>query len=127
MQQTSQKNVVVVDDCEHIREHIKELVDSVSTCTVSADACNGEEAVQLITSTKPNIVILDINMPKKSGIEVLKEIKHFIKDIYIIVISNYPESAYKNKCLELGANYYLDKTKDFEKLKSTLTEISLAS
>jgi len=114
------KKVIIADDYKLIRERVKELLSSVSTCKVLAEASNGKEAVELISSLKPDVVILDIKMPDMTGIEVLQAVQELLHDMTVIIFSNYSSLQYQSKCIELGADHYLDKTKDFERLKSIL-------
>jgi len=114
------KQVIIVDDYKLIRERVKDLLSSLSSCKVLAEAANGLEAIELISSLKPDVVILDIKMPDMTGIEVLQAVEDMLHDMTIIIFSNYSSSQYQSKCIELGADHYLDKTKDFEKLKSIL-------
>jgi DNA-binding response OmpR family regulator len=90
-------------------------------------AKDGEEAIAKIKSSKPDLIILDIVMPKKSGIEVIEEIKNDpeTKDIPIIVISNLGQDNDVQKALDLGANDYLIKAQisfddAFSKVKALL-------
>lgn len=120
MKKITRKSVVVVDDCLQIQEKIIELINAVQYCSVNGVASNADDAIKLINANKPDFVILDIGMPGKSGFAVLQELQNLIPEICFIVFSNYYSPQYIKKCKELGAEYYLDKTKDFESLKAIL-------
>ena len=81
------------------------------------------EAVHLLATYKPAIVLLDINLPDKNGIVLLRYIKALYPEVTVIMVTNQNEFFYKNLCLELGARFYLDKSKDFEKLPALITSI----
>ncbi|MFZ8469327.1 response regulator, partial [Staphylococcus aureus] len=83
-----------------------------------------EQGLALVAAKLPDIVILDINLPDFSGIEVLKKIreKHKVKPV-IIMLTNNTISDYRLACLELGANYFLDKSKDFLMLTTVIDEV----
>ena len=114
----NKKDVVIIDDCLLIRERIREIVNSSTNFNVIGEACNGIDAVNLIDAYRPDFIVLDIRMPDKSGISVLYEIQDYVKDMCVIVLTNHYGEAYKERCLKLGASYFLDKTKEIEKLKA---------
>ncbi|MES9969230.1 MAG: response regulator transcription factor [Candidatus Thiodiazotropha sp.] len=114
MRQT--KKVIIVDDYKPVRDLLRQFAESIPLCDVAGETYNGNDAIELISSIEPDIVTLDIQLPDISGIEVLCRIQEIIKNTTIIVLSNHTSDLYKSKCMELGADYYLDKTKDFEQL-----------
>jgi len=115
--------VLIVDDSPLIVKKIKELLDEVERIT-SVESCGTyAEAVHLLATYHPVIVLLDINLPDKNGIVLLRYIKTSFPEITIIMVTNQSEPFYKNLCLELGARFYLDKSKDFEKLPALITSI----
>ena len=120
MNKNTEKSVVIVDDSAHIREKVGELIASIDTCHVSGTADNGKAALELIDAVKPDIVILDIRMPEMSGLDVLEQLQNLLTDICFIVFSNHNESAYASRCEQLGADYCLDKNKDFDSLRQIL-------
>jgi DNA-binding NarL/FixJ family response regulator len=77
----------------------------------------------LLPICKPVAVLLDINLPDKSGIALLKYIITFYPDIRVIMVTNQSDYLCKNLCLEIGAHYFLDKSNDFEKLQALIASI----
>lgn len=117
------QGVVIIDDSPDLRSRIKDVVESFVHLEVIGEANNGKEGTELIKTIQPDHVILDIRMPNKSGIYVLQSIKSISENINIIVLTNYADPVYKEKCIELGASYFLDKTNEFFKLNDIfLTE-----
>ena len=104
--------ILVADDNEEIRNLLAEAV-SFPGCEVSK-ASDGEETLKLILKNKPDILILDINMPKKNGFEVLRTIKSrkTTKDIYVIVYTVRSRPKDVKLGYELGANVYFEKPRD---------------
>jgi DNA-binding NarL/FixJ family response regulator len=69
------------------------------------------------------VVILDIRMPDKSGIEVLKDIRNKKLPIRVIMLTNYPYPQYRKKCEELGADYFFDKVTEIEEIPKVIEEL----
>jgi two-component system OmpR family response regulator len=82
-----------------------------------------EEAVHMLTMHRYDYLLLDINMPGKSGISLLQTIRESGWKGRVIMLSNSAEASYKQHCLSLGASYFLDKTSDFEKVPLILNGI----
>ncbi|HAS73752.1 MAG TPA: DNA-binding response regulator [Clostridiales bacterium UBA8960] len=99
--------VLIADDHDLIRQGLKSILNYEDDFIVSGEAANGEEALALIHQYKPDILLMDINMPVKSGIEVLKIIKE--KDINIKVLLLTVESDKKTilDAIEIGADGYI--------------------
>ena len=113
--------VLIADDSEAVRERLAEMISEVPGAEVSGQAKDGQEAIRLIEEIKPDAVVLDIRMPKVSGIDVLKYIRNgFQPKPLVIVLTNYPYSSYREKCLAMGADYFIDKFVDFEKVIDVL-------
>ena len=99
--------VLIVDDSIYQRNIIIEFLSrSGYTCIEAPD---GEKGLELIDSKKPDCVILDINMPKISGEELLKILKDRKLNLPVIVVSADIQESTKNACLELGAREFLNK------------------
>ena len=120
LDEINKRSVIIVDDCEQLRKKIIETVNGLNRFNVIGEADNGIDAIALIESERPNFLILDIRMPGKSGIQVLDAIQHLVSDICVIVLTNHSGDAYKERCLKLGVDYFLDKSKEFEQLNSIL-------
>ncbi len=114
----------IADDSEFILERLPEILSDISVVEIIGKAEDGIEALDSIRTLNPDVVILDIRMPRKSGIEVLKELKKGKSAPVIIMLTNYPYPQYRNKCLEAGADFFLDKSADFEKIKDILKQLS---
>ena len=108
--------ILVVDDSNLLRERLVNLLSEVAGGEVIGQARNADEALELIQSVNPRVVILDIQMPGVNGIEALKAIKQRSNPPGVIMLTNHPQQEYREKCLALGADYFLDKTRDLDKL-----------
>lgn len=116
--------VLVADDCELIRTRIRECILNISVNITVYEACNGEEAMKIIKNEKLDMIILDIKMPKLNGLNVLKLTRKFDKEIEICILTNDNNVKYKEKSYREGANFFLNKSSEFNKL-TTIVENKL--
>jgi YesN/AraC family two-component response regulator len=101
--------VVIADDSLKLRIRIKDLINSLNNVDVVGEAENGMEALQLVEEKSPDFLIMDIRMPEMNGISVLSKIREKGFNCKICMITNYPYKQYKEKCMEQGADYFIDK------------------
>ena len=71
---------------------------------------------------KPDFVVLDIKMPDLNGMDILSDIKQIIPTPVVIILTNYPYPSYRIRCLELGADYFFDKSSEFSNVIKTIQE-----
>ncbi|MFH1853414.1 MAG: response regulator transcription factor [Candidatus Neomarinimicrobiota bacterium] len=116
--------VLVVDDSDMLRERLISLLTDLPDIEVSGQAVDVGDALTKLTELQPDLVILDIRMPGGSGIDVLKSAKLADNPPAVIVFTNYPHSQYRTTCLQEGADYFLEKTGDFDKIPAAIREIS---
>jgi len=117
--------VFIADDSEFIRERLPQRLVDFTGAEIVGQASDGEKALASIRTLKPDVVILDIRMPGKSGIEVLQELKKDKSPPVIVMLTAYPYPQYREKCMALGADYFLDKASEFDKLDGILHQLSL--
>jgi DNA-binding NarL/FixJ family response regulator len=108
--------VLVVDDSLIVREHLVTMLDELAGIEVVGQAENVAEAISAIRILQPDVVILDIRMPGGSGIDVLQTIKQDEVAPMVIILTNYPYPAYRQKCLQAGADFFLDKSTEFDQI-----------
>jgi DNA-binding NarL/FixJ family response regulator len=118
-------SILIVDDNENYVQRMKRLLNELDnvSCIFSAN-CYDEAVAQLDTNVH-DMVLLDINLPGKSGISLLKKIKEHKWSCEVIMISNFSAETYKEQCKKLGASYFLDKTGEFEKVPMIVAGIPL--
>ncbi len=99
--------IVIADDHAVVREGTRTLLEREADMQVVGEAADGEEAIKLIETLKPDVAILDISMPKMSGIEVTKRIKPRFPSLAILILTAYDNDEYVFALLEAGAAGYL--------------------
>ena len=99
------------------------MLSDIADVNVVGEAYNAGNAIKAILELKPDVVILDIRLPGKSGIEVLKDIRDKKLPIRVIMLTNYPYPQYRKKCEELGADYFIDKVTEIEKIKEVIEQL----
>lgn len=114
--------VFIVDDSNTLREQLVKIVSEINGVSVTGQAQNVAEAIDGIRDLKPGVVILDIQLPDGSGIDVLRSIKQFGYSIMVLMLTNHPSLQYQKKCLALGADYFLDKSRDIDKVRQILKD-----
>src|SRR6266850_1022845 len=112
--------VLIVDDSARLREGLTSLCSLQSELEVVGTAGDGFEALEAIRDLKPDVVSLDVRMPKMNGIEVLRAIRRDRLRCTPIVLSGMTDEVFRRKCMELGAKYVFDKSTDLEKFLQTL-------
>jgi len=111
--------VLIADDDEHIRKLLEGIIIS-SGCDIVGQAHDGNEAVSQFKSNKPDITLLDIDMPKMNGIEALGEIISIKPDAFVIMLTAQNSTDAVRQCITRGAKQYLLKEHSPEKLSEMI-------
>ena len=106
--------IVLVDDSPLIRDYLNTTLTRIQGCAVIGTAADGVEAVKVIRELRPHVVVLDITMPHRNGIDVLREIRKEDPNMVIIMFTADPSVILEEICLKEGANYYLNKSEVLE-------------
>jgi len=115
--------VLIADDSGLIRNTLACLCSLIPRVEVVGQAANGLEAIAAIRKLQPDVVTLDIRMPRMSGVEVLKAVKAEQLDCTVIILSVMTQEICLKKCLELGADHVFDKATEFEKALEVLRKL----
>ncbi len=102
--------ILIADDHAVVREGTRQILEQESDMEVVAEAADGEEAVRLASSSRPNVAIIDIAMPKVDGVEATKQIKALYPDIAVLILTAYDDDQFVFGLLEAGAAGYLLKS-----------------
>ena len=101
--------ILLVDDHAIVRAGLAQFIVEQGDLTVAAEAASGDEAIRLIRQQDFDVVLLDISMPDKDGIDTLRIIKQVKPELHVLVLSGYPETHYAVNVLRAGANGFLSK------------------
>lgn len=115
--------VIIVDDHELIREGLKKVLVKHSDLKVVGEAAYSQDLLDLLDRHEVDVVILDISMPGKSGLELLRDIKNFHPKVKTLVLSMYPEDRFAIRALKAGASGYLSKQSAAKELVNALRKI----
>lgn len=114
--------VVIVDDSVLVQERLTIMFAGLKGVEVVGTAQDAPEGTSVIRELNPDVVILDIKMPVGSGIDVLRDIKDSNPLIKVVILTNYPYEQYRRKCMDLGAEYFFDKSSEFERIPEILEQ-----
>jgi len=121
MSEKKKIRVGLADDELHIRMLMKKFFQSIN-CDIAGEAKNGQEAVELYRREKPDIMLLDINMPVMAGDEALKAIISEFPDAFVIMLTSLADVENVQNCLENGAANYIRKDTPLAELKEIIKE-----
>lgn len=116
--------ILIADDHDIIREGIKNILRKQPDYEIVGEAQNGEEALDKVSSLKPDILLLDITMPKKSGLEILSQVQRLSPKTKILIISVHKANAYVIQALKAGVKGYLNKENAADELLPALRKIT---
>ena len=117
-------NVMIADDHMLIREGIKQLLEFDGSIEVIAQASDGEECLEKLKSVEPEVLLLDINMPNKNGIEVLQTLKDIDSPIKILILTVHNEVEYLLKAVDIGVDGYILKDSESSELKKAIMSVA---
>ena len=126
MKRDTHKKVFIADDSPIVRERLVSIISELPGVDVVGEAETAFEAIQSIRRLRPAVVILDISMPGGSGIQVLETLRKEKPVPLIIMLTNFTHEPYRQRCLKLGADYFFDKSSEFEKVKEILENLAPA-
>lgn len=115
--------IISVDDSTTISSHIMAMLETLDYVTFSGHAYKISEAIQLVETQSPDVILLDIILKNESGIDLLEYVKSNYPSIKVIVLTNHSDQFYRSKCKTLGASFFLDKSYEFDKLPQILNNL----
>ncbi len=115
---------ILADDHHMVRAGIRQLLEGAGDISVVGEAGDGEEAQVLIEKQKPDVAVLDIQMPKASGIDVTRWVRTHMPDVGVLVLTAYDDDPYVMAVLQAGANGYVLKTAKPEELIQAVRDVN---
>lgn len=116
--------ILVADDHAIVREGLKQILGEVKDMTVRDEAASGQEALAKIRAGGYDVILLDISMPGRSGLEILKEIKAEFPKLAVLILSMHAEEQYAVRALRAGASGYLTKASAPDELIEAIRKVS---
>jgi len=114
---------MLADDHHVVRAGIRQLLESAGDLQVIAEAGDGEEAQALIQQLKPDVAVLDIQMPKAGGIEVTRWVRSHLPEVGVLILTSYDDDPYVMAVLQAGANGYVLKTASIDELIQAVRDV----
>lgn len=115
--------VMLADDHILMREGIRHLLECDSSIEIVGEVSNGEQCIEAIYKAKPHVLLLDINMPIKNGIEVLQEIRSKKLNVKVLILTVHNEIEYLLKAMDIGVDGYILKESEFSELKRAINAV----
>ena len=115
--------VFIADDSRAVVKRLADLLEEVPGAQLVGQASDVSETVQGVQKLRPDVLILDLQMPGGSGLDVLRAVRPDQPSLCVLICTNYPYDQYREECLAAGANYFLDKSAEFEKIPGILSEL----
>lgn len=110
------KRILIVDDHPMTREGLREVINREMDLTVCSEAANASQALEAVQKLGPDLVLTDITLPGRSGLELVKDLKTLQPQLKILALSMHEESLYAERMLRAGANGYITKQQPAEEL-----------
>jgi DNA-binding NarL/FixJ family response regulator len=124
MQATRPNHVFIVDDSANIRARLAEMLGAMGGMRIVGEAGCARDAIAGIIRTRPDSVLLDLNLMGRTGLEVLRTVRPRLPDTVFVVLTNHSESQYRKACADAGAEYFLDKSTEIDRIRDVLAQIA---
>lgn len=115
--------ILIVDDHAIVRQGLRRILEEAKGMKVGGEAANGLEALKVLRTEKYDVILLDISMPEKNGIDTLKVILERNKEAKVLILSMYPEDQYAVRLMKAGASGYLTKETAPEQLVEAIRNV----
>ncbi|KAF0220857.1 MAG: two component LuxR family transcriptional [Geobacteraceae bacterium] len=119
------KKVLIADDHAIFREGLKQVIDRIVDMFVADEAESGQEALRKVQTNDYDLLILDISMPGRNGLDVLADIKRAKPKLPVLILSMHPEEQYALRSFKVGASGYLTKGSSSQELMEALQKVAL--
>lgn len=119
-------NFLIADDHANVRRGLREILIDAFSGSYFSEACDGNQVLAQLKESTHDLLLLDINMPGRNGLEVLQDVKKIYPLLPVIMVSVQPESQYALRCLRAGATAYINKDSASEDLAPAIRKIMAA-
>lgn len=123
MEQERKYTIIVVDDHTLFRNGLRILLDGIDGFAVAGEASNGEELLELLPTVQPDVILLDIEMPRMNGIQTAEEVLKRYPDMKIITLSMYGDEDYYFKMVSLGVKGFILKNSEIKEVVTAIETV----
>lgn len=120
--------VLVMDDAAVVRNLLVAMLGELETVSSVIQAEDASSALDMIEEHEPEVAILDVKVPGngtiRNGIDVLRRVKKFRPDTSVIMLTNHASTRYRTECEQAGADYFFDKSSEFERLLDAVEDLA---
>jgi two-component system invasion response regulator UvrY len=116
-------NILIADDHAGVRHGLREILADAFPDARFSEACDGDEAFCNLAESEYDLLLLDINMPGRNGLDVLQDVKRDYPQVPVIIVSVQPEDQYAVRCLRTGAAAYVNKDRATEELARVVGKV----
>lgn len=117
------KKIIITDDHKIFRQGLKSLIVKESIADVIAEASNGKELINLLSVHKPDLILMDIEMPEMNGVEATQKALELDPSLKVLVLSNFGDEVHYFKIIQAGAKGFILKTSGIKELQTAITEV----
>lgn len=117
------REIYIVEDHPVFREGLVQILSHVADLTVCGEAGDAEKAFKEITRLKPDLVLIDISLPGKSGLELIRQIRAVNRTVKLLVVSMHDEALYADRALRAGADGYIMKQEEFQEILHAIRDV----
>lgn len=121
---TEKINVLIADDHAIVRQGLKQILSETEDLHVAGEADDGAEALQLARQQSWDVILLDVTMPNRNGIDTLKQLKREFPKLPVLILSMHPEEQYAVRAIQSGASGYLTKQSAPEQLVTAIRQVA---
>ncbi len=113
-------NILLVDDSQLVIQRLFEIMGELECVNSLTEANSYQQAIGVLANNPVDVVLMDIQIPGKNGIELLRFIKKNYPSVITIMLTNQVNKSYKELCKAMGCDHYIDKSKEFESIAGLL-------
>ena len=116
--------ILIADDHVIVCEGLKQIVSKISDIVVADEASSGQEVIANVSKNEYDVIVMDISMPGRDGIDVLKQVKSMKPNLGVLILSMHPEDQFAVRALKAGASGYINKSEASAKLIAAIRRVS---
>ena len=119
---TGSMQVFLVEDSALVRQRLEAMLQAIPNTTIVGTAAGAQDAVSRILATRPDLVVLDVQLGEGSGFDVLRALHAQAPELDVVMLSNHSSDAYRQIADRFGARAFFDKTREFERVRDLVAQ-----